>query len=95
MNIYINENILKDSRLKPQEVYLLLHLINLAHKNKSDNFSIGNRELMKETRFTNGSMLIKYIDSLVLNNYIERISGGGAGIKNVYKINENFIKVLD
>ena len=74
---------------------MLLHLINLANKNKNDSFSIGNRELMKETRFTNGAMLIRYIDNLVLNNCIERISGGGAGIKNIYKVNKDFIRILD
>lgn len=94
MKIYINENILKDSNLKPQEVYLLLHLINLANKNKSNIVSIGYRELMKEARFTNGAMIIRYIDNLVFNNYIERISGGGAGNKNTYIINEAFLKIL-
>ena len=94
MKIYINENILKDSNLKPQEVYLLLHLINLANKNKSNSVSIGYRELMKEARFTNGAMLIRYMDNLVLNNYINRTSGGGAGNKNMYTVNEDFIKIL-
>ena len=89
MKIYIKENIIKDKNLKHQEIYLLLHLINLADKNGK--IIISNKELMKETRFTNGTTIIKYIDNLVSNGYILRISGGGAGHKNSYMINQNYL----
>lgn len=85
MKIYINENILKDSKLKPQEVYLLLHLINLANNNGE--ISISHKELLSETRFTNSAMLIRYINNLISNNYVNKVLGGGAGIKNKYILN--------
>ena len=90
MKIYINENILKDSNLKPQEVYLLLHLISLA--NNDGEISISHKSLLSETRFTNSALLIRYIDNLILNNYIKKILGGGAGIKNKYIINLKLVK---
>ena len=90
MKIYINENILKDSRLKPQEVYLLLHLINLANNN--GDISISHKELLSETRFTNSAMLIRYIDNLISNNYINKVLGGGAGIKNKYTVNIKLVQ---
>ncbi len=90
MKIYINENILKDSRLKPQEVYLLLHLINLANNNGE--ISISHKELLSETRFTNSAMLIRYIDNLISNNYINKALGGGAGIKNKYTVNIKLVQ---
>ena len=90
MKIYINENILKDSRLKPQEVYLLLHLINLANNNGE--IRISHKELLSETRFTNSAMLIRYIDNLISNNYINKVLGGGAGIKNKYTVNIKLVQ---
>ena len=90
MKIYINENILNDSRLKPQEVYLLLHLINLANNNGE--ISISHKELLSETRFTNSAMLIRYIDNLISNNYINKVLGGGAGIKNKYTVNIKLVQ---
>ena len=90
MDIFIKEDIIKDKNLRHQEVYLLLHLINLADENGE--ITISNKELMKEANFTNSGMLIKYIDSLVINDYIKRVVGGGAGHKNTYRINKNYIK---
>ena len=89
MKISIKEDIINDENLKHQEIYLFLHLINLA--NKDGEIIISNKELMRKTRFTNGTTIIKYIDNLVLNGYISRISGGGAGHKNSYKINKDYL----
>ncbi len=89
MKICIKQDVIKDKNLKHQEIYLLLHLINLADKNGE--VVISNKELMKEARFTNGTTIIKYIDNLVSNGYILRISGGGAGHKNYYMINKNHL----
>ena len=78
-------NLINDDRLKPQEVYLLLHLIDLCNENGE--IVISSKELMTKTRFTNKSMLIRYLDSLISNNYIKKNKGGGAGVKNFYKVN--------
>ena len=90
MDIFIKEDIIKDKNLRHQEVYLLLHLINLADENGE--ITISNKELMQEAGFTNNGMFFKYIDTLTSNNYIERISGGGAGHKNTYRINKDYLK---
>ena len=94
MNIqeFIKQSYIKDlihnKDLKPQEVYLLLHLIYLS--NKKGEITISNKELMNETGFTNSNMIIKYIQKLILNGYIDKELGGGAKIKNSYKINMDF-----
>ena len=90
MYLTIKAEVLDNANLKPQEVYLLMQLIKLA--DKDNELTMSSNELMAETRFTNRSMLIRYLDTLVENNYIERILGGGGGIKNTYKINKNIIK---
>ena len=90
MYLTIKTEVLNNVNLKPQEVYLLMQLVKLADEHNE--LTISSNELMIETRFTNRSMLIRYLDTLVKNNYIERILGGGGGIKNTYKINKNIIK---
>ena len=90
MYLTIKTEVLDNANLKPQEVYLLMQLIKLADENNE--LTMSSKELMAETRFTNKAMMIRYLDTLVENNYIERVLGGGGGIKNTYKINGEIVK---
>ena len=89
MYLTIKTEVLDNPNLKPQEVYLLMQLIKLADKNNK--LTMSSNELMAETRFTNRSMLIRYLNTLIENSYIEKISGSGSS-KNTYKINKNLIE---
>ena len=88
MYISLKKGIIKDKNLKPQEIYLLLHLINLCDENGELSISVKN--LMNEVRFSNRAMTIKYLDNLAANNYIEKILG--IGVNNKYKINKEIYK---
>lgn len=90
MYLTIKTEILDNPNLKPQEVYLLMQLIKLADENNE--LTMSSKELMAETRLTNKAMMIRYLNTLVENNYIKRTLGGGGGIKNTYKINKEIIK---
>ena len=83
MYLTIKAEVLDNANLKPQEVYLLMQLIKLA--DKDNELTMSSNELMAETRFTNRSMLIRYLDTLVENNYIERILGGGEVLRTPIK----------
>ena len=83
MYLTIKAEVLDNANLKPQEVYLLMQLIKLA--DKDNELTMSSNELMAGTRFTNRSMLIRYLDTLVENNYIERILGGGEVLRTPIK----------
>lgn len=89
-SIAIKEDLLLDENLKPQEVYLFLHLIRLCD-NQTGIITISGAELMQETRMTNKGIMLGYINSLVTNGYIERLVK--INKKSTYKVNrEQFFK---
>lgn len=89
-SIAIKEELLLDKRLKPQEVYLFLHLIRLCDK-QTGIITISGVDLMKETRMTNKGIMLGYINSLVDNGYIERLEK--VDKKSTYKVNrEQYFK---
>ena len=86
----IKEDLLLDENLKPQEVYLFLHLIRLCDK-ETGIITISGAELMQETRMTNKGIMLGYINTLVNNGYIERLEK--INKKSTYKVNrEQFFK---
>ncbi|KQB77665.1 hypothetical protein [Clostridium butyricum] len=89
-SIAIKEDLLLDKNLKPQEVYLFLHLIRLCDK-QTGIITISGVELMKETRMTNKGIMLGYVNSLVDNGYIERLEK--VDKKSTYKVNrEHYFK---
>ena len=89
-SIAIKEDLILDQNLKPQEVYLLLHLIRLCDK-ATGIVTISGADLMQETRMTNKGIMLGYINTLVHEGYIERLEK--INKKSTYKINkEHFFK---
>ena len=88
MYLCIDENIIDNANLKPQEVYLLLCLIKLADDNGK--LVISAKDLMNISRFTNKAMLLRYLGGLESSGYIEK--NINPGTKNSYKINKNIFK---
>ena len=71
MYLCVDENIIDNVELKPQEVYLLLCLIRLADDNGE--LVISAKDLMKSSRFTNKAMMLKYLENLISSGYIKKI----------------------
>ena len=72
LTLSIKDNLLLDDRLKPQEVYLFMHLVRLCDR-KTGELNISALELMEQTRFTNKSLMLGYIKKLIECNYVERL----------------------
>lgn len=89
-SIAIKEDLLLDKNLKPQEVYLFLHMVRLCDKDTGI-VTISGAELMQETRMTNKGIMLGYITSLVEAGYLERLEK--INKKSTYKVNrEQFFK---
>lgn len=84
VTLSIKDDLLLDDRLKPQEVYLFMQLIRLCDR-RSGELNISASELMKETRFTNKSLMLGYLKTLIQCNYIDRLEN--LNKKAVYKLN--------
>lgn len=89
-NLTIKDNLLLDDRLRPQEIYLFLQLIRLCDSDTST-LTISAADLMKETRFTNKSLMLGYLKTLIQAGYIVRLDN--VEKKATYKIsNEHYFK---
>lgn len=89
-SIAIKDDLLLDKNLKPQEVYLFLHLIRLCNK-QTGIVTISGADLMKETRMTNKGIMLGYVSTLVNTGYIERLEK--VNKKSTYRVNkEKFFK---
>ena len=71
LTLSIKDNLLLDDRLKPQEVYLFMHLVRLCDR-KTGELNISALELMEQTRFTNKSLMLGYIKKLIECNVSTR-----------------------
>lgn len=81
--IAIKSNLINDDRLKVQDIYLFLHMIDLAD---ADGVVVASgRELMEKTRLTNKAMMLSYINDLIDAGYLERLET--VDRKNSYKLN--------
>ena len=85
--LFIRDELLVDERLKPQEVFLFMHLVRLCDK-ETGLVNISAMDLMKETRFTNKGMLLSYVKSLCDFGYIERLEN--VDKKAVYKLKREY-----
>lgn len=72
LTLSIKDDLLLDDRLKLQEVYLFMHLVRLCDR-KTGELNISALELMEQVRFTNKSLLLGYLKTLIEYNYIERL----------------------
>lgn len=84
ITLSIKDNLLLDDRLKPQEVYLFMQLVRLCDRTTGE-LNISASELMEETRFTNKSLMLGYLKTLIQCNYIDRLEN--LNKKAVYKVN--------
>ncbi|KAI3350115.1 hypothetical protein FDB55_03290 [Clostridium botulinum] len=88
--IAIKEDLLLDKNLKPQEICLFLHLIRLCDRDTGI-ITISGVELMQEARMTNKGRMIRYLNNLIENRYIDKLEN--INKKSTYKINrEHFFK---
>ena len=87
LTLSIKDDLLLDDRLKPQEVYLFLQLVRLCDK-KTGELNISALELMEQTRFTNKSLMLGYIKTLVECNYIDRLEN--INKKAVYRVKREY-----
>lgn len=90
MNITIRDEMLKDKRLKPQEVYLFLQMVRLCDERSILNIS--GKDLMDETRIKNKTVLLGYVKNLIDCGYVSRLEN--INKKATYQIsNQNFFKL--
>ena len=84
MNITIKDNMLKDNRLKPQEVYLFLQMVRMCDERSILNIS--GKDLMDETRIKNKTVLLGYLKNLIECAYVSRLEN--VNKKATYQINK-------
>lgn len=84
MNITIKDNMLKDNRLKPQEVYLFLQMVRMCDERSILNIS--GKDLMDETRIKNKTVLLGYLKNLIECGYVSRLEN--VNKKATYQINK-------
>ena len=87
VSLSIKEDFLLDSRLKPQEVYLFMQLVRLCDRS-TGKLNISAIELMEETRFTNKSLMLGYLKTLIKCNYVDRLENTNK--KAMYKVNREW-----
>lgn len=83
ITLSIKDDLLLDDRLKPQEVYLFMQLVRLCDRTTGE-LNISALELMEQTRFTNKSLMLGYIKTLIECKYIDRLENKNK--KAVYKV---------
>lgn len=89
-SIAIKDDLLLDKNLKAQEVFLFLHLVRLCDKTTGI-LTISGADLMTETRMTNKARMLRYLNTLIENRYIDKLDN--INKKSTYKIHkEHFFK---